>query len=177
MRTRGAVFFFAAAFVIQATLLRGAAFDGVSPNLLLSAAIVFAFLYEKPYGLALGAAFGLLWDLNFGIYVGVSAISVMCAALAMMLLKRFLNHELVLPALVGALMASALNNAVYWGIYKLLGIPHSLFYILKPQLTLIAYNTLLALALHLVLRRGVIRHRRDQYYKGGFREVGGFRFL
>jgi rod shape-determining protein MreD len=162
--------------IVQSTLLRYAAINGVSPNLLLCLVVVFAFLYDEPYGLTLGAVSGLLWDFNFGIYIGVSGISFMCAALAMMLLKQYLNHELLLPAVVGGLIGSVLNNAVYWGIYKMAGIPHTWLYILKLQPTLIAYNVALVVVLHLFLRRGVIRHRKDQYYKGGFREASGFRF-
>jgi hypothetical protein len=61
-----------------------------------------------------------------------------------------------------------LNNIVYWGVYKLTGIPHTLLYILGMQLVLIAYNLLFVMLFHLVFRRGVIRHRKDREYKGGF---------
>ncbi|MDR0424548.1 MAG: rod shape-determining protein MreD [Clostridiales Family XIII bacterium] len=175
MKTRYVIFIFAAAFIAQSTVLRYVAVNGVSPNLVLCLVIVFAFLYDEPYGIALGAVFGVLLDLNFGMYVGVSGISFMCAAVAMGQLKKYLNHELALPAMVGGLMGSILNNTVYWGIYKIAGVPHSLAYILKMQPTSIVYNVVLVIALHLILRRGVIRHRKDLYYKGSFREARGLK--
>jgi hypothetical protein len=67
-----------------------------------------------------------------------------------------------------------LHNIVYWGLYKLTGIPHTLLYILGMQPAWIAYNLLFVLILHLILRRGVIRHRKDREYKGGFKEAKGF---
>ncbi|GHU49856.1 hypothetical protein FACS1894127_4050 [Clostridia bacterium] len=176
MRTMHGVIFFIIAFAVQSTLLRYFTINGVAPNLLLCLVIVFAFLYDRPYGIVFGTIFGVLWDISFGIYVGISSIALLFVALAMILLKKFLNHELLLPALVGGLAGSLINNGIYWGLYMLLGIPHSMTYILKSQPTLIVYNTVLVLVLHLILRRGVIRHRRDQYYKGGFREASGFRF-
>ncbi|MDR1571111.1 MAG: rod shape-determining protein MreD [Clostridiales Family XIII bacterium] len=175
MRMRSAAIVFVVAFAIQPTLLRCAAIGGVTPNLLLCLVIVFAFLYDEPMGLALGAAFGLLWDLAFGLYAGVSGISFMATALAMTRLRKYLNHELPLPAIVAGVVGSSLNSLVYWGIYKLAGAPHSLMYILDAQPALIAYNVVAVFALHLALRGGVIRHRKDQYYKGGFREANDLR--
>jgi rod shape-determining protein MreD len=176
MKPRYAFLIFAAAYTVQSTLLRYVTVQGVSPNLLLSLVIVFAFLYEEPLGFAFGAVFGLLWDMQFGLYAGVSGISFMTAALAMTWLKKYLNHELPLPALVGGLLGSVLNNAVFWGIYKLTGIPHTLRYILGMQPALIACDVAMVLILHLIFRRGVIRHRKDREYKGGFKEAGRFKF-
>lgn len=176
MKTRYVVFIFIAALAVQSTVLRYVAVNGVSPNLLLCLVIVFAFLYDEPYGIAFGAVFGVLLDLHFGMYVGISGISFMSAAVAMTLLKKYLNHELVLPAVVGGLIGSALNSVVYWGLYKIAGVPHTLAYILKMQPTVIIYNVVLVVILHLILRQGVIRHRKDLYYKGSFREARGFKF-
>jgi rod shape-determining protein MreD len=174
MKTRYAILIFLAAFAVQASLLRYIAVYGVSPNLLLCLVIVFAFLYDEPFGAVFGVAFGILWDIEFGMYVGISAVSQMSAALAVMRIKRYLNHELLLPALVSGLAGVILNNAVYWGLYRLTGAPHTLMYILRMQPALIAYNLLFVMVFHLILRRGVIRHRKDRDYKGGFREAKGF---
>jgi cell shape-determining protein MreD len=118
--------------------------------------------------------FGLLWDAEFGLYVGVSAVSQMAAALLVMRIKRYLNHELLLPALAAGFSGAILNNVVYWGLYKLTGIPHTLLFILRPQPILLAYNLLFVMILHLILRRGVIRHRKDREFKGKFQEAKGF---
>jgi rod shape-determining protein MreD len=174
VKTRYAVPIFLAAFIAQSSLLRYIAVQGVSPNLLLCLVIVFAFLYEEPFGAVFGVVFGILWDMEFGVYVGISAVSQMSAALVVMRISRYLNHELLLPALVSGLAGVILNNAVYWGLYKLTGIPHTLMYILRAQPILIAYNLLFVMILHIILRRGVIRHRKDRDYKGGFNEAKGF---
>ncbi|MDR2296658.1 MAG: rod shape-determining protein MreD [Clostridiales Family XIII bacterium] len=174
MRLRYAIPIFLAAFVIQSTMLRYIAVYDVAPNVLLCLVIVFAFLYEEPFGLVFGVIFGILRDIEFGLYVGISAVSQMAAALLVMRIKRYLNHELLLPALAAGLAGTLLNNAVYWGVYKLAGIPHTLLYILGLQPVSIAYNLLFVMILHLILRRGVIRHRKDREYKGGFKEAKGF---
>jgi rod shape-determining protein MreD len=162
------------AFVVQSAVLRCIAIYGISPNILLCLVIVFAFLYDEPFGVVFGIIFGILWDIEFGLYVGVSAVSQTAAALAVMQIKRYLNHELLLPALAAGLAGAVLNNAVYWGLYKLTGIPHTLLYILGMQPVLLAYNLLFVMLFHLILRRGVIRHRKDREYKGGFKEAKGF---
>jgi rod shape-determining protein MreD len=174
VKTRYAVLLFSAVFIVQSTMLRYIAIRDVSPNVLLCLVIVFAFLYDEPIGVVFGVIFGILWDLEFGLYVGVSAISQMAAALLTMRIKRYLNHELLLPALAAGLAGMILNNAVYWSIHKLAGIPHTLLYILKPQPVLIAYNLLFVTIFHLILRRGVIRHRKDRDFKGKFQEAKGF---
>jgi rod shape-determining protein MreD len=174
MKTRYAILIFPVIFVVQASLLRYIAIQDVSPNLLLCLVIVFAFLYDEPFGVVFGLAFGILWDIEFGLYIGITAVSQMSAALAVMQIKRYLNHEMLLPALVSGLVGVILNNAVYWGLYKLTGIPHTLMYILRLQPILIAYNLLFVMIFHIILRRGVIRHRKDRDYKGGFKEAKGF---
>ncbi|MDR3295525.1 MAG: rod shape-determining protein MreD [Clostridiales Family XIII bacterium] len=174
MNKRYAALIFAVAFIVQATVLRYAAVQGQSPNLLLCLAVIFAFLYEKPYGLVLGAVSGVLWDMEFGTVTGVSGISFMAAALSAAWLKQYLNHEFLLPALLGGLLGSVLNSAVFWGLYKLTGAPHTWAYILGIQPVLIGYNLVLTLILQLIFRRGVIRHRKDKDFKGGFREARGF---
>jgi hypothetical protein len=157
MKTRYAVIIFASAYIIQSTLLRCVTIYDTSPNLILCLVIVFAFLYDEPIGLAMGALFGLLWDMQFGVYAGVSGISFMSAALA------------------GGVLGSVLNSAGFWGVYKLTGVPHTLRYILDMQPALIACDVVMVLLLHLIFRRGVIRHRKDRAYKGGFREARGFK--
>jgi rod shape-determining protein MreD len=174
MKMRYAALVFPAAFVVQAVMLRYIAIRDVSPNILLCLVIVFAFLYDEPFGVVFGAIFGILWDTEFGLYVGISAVSQVSAAFLAMRIKRYLNHELLLPALAAGLAGVLLNNAVYWGLYKLTGIPHTLLYILRMQPVLIAYNLPVVLLFHLMFRRGVIRHRKDREYKGGFREEKGF---
>jgi rod shape-determining protein MreD len=165
---RYAIPIFLAAFIVQSTMLRYIAVRDVSPNILLCLVIVFAFLYDEPFGIVFGVIFGILWDIEFGLYIGVSAVSQMSAALLAMRIKRYLNHELLLPALAAGLAGMLLNNIVYWAVYKLAGIPHTLLYILGMQPTLIAYNLLFVTIFHLIFRRGVIRHRKDRDYKGGF---------
>jgi rod shape-determining protein MreD len=174
MKTRYAVLLFAAAFIAQTTVLRYIAIADVSPNILLCLVIVCAFLYEEPIGLVFGVVFGILWDMEFGLYIGVSAVSQLAAALAVMRIKRYLNHELLLPALAAGVAGVILNNTVYWGIYKLTGIPHTFLYILGLQPILIAYDLLCVMIFHLIFRRGVIRHRKDRDFKGGFSEAKGF---
>ncbi|MDR2088000.1 MAG: rod shape-determining protein MreD [Clostridiales Family XIII bacterium] len=174
MKTRYAIPLFLGAFIVQTTMLRYIAICDVSPNILLCLVIVFAFLYDEPFGVVFGVIFGILWDAEFGLYVGVSAVSQMSAALLVMRIKRYLNHELLLPALAAGLAGVFVNNAVYWSIYKLAGIPHTLLYILGMQPVLFAYNLPVVMLFHLLLRRGVIRHRKDREYKGGFHEAKGF---
>ena len=174
MRTRTAIIIFALVFVVQATLLRYIAINQTAPNLLLCFVIVFSFMYDKPLGILLGVLFGLLWDINFGIYMGVSSISLLIVALTMVLFRRPFNSESFLLAVLGGVIGSLLYNFVYLGAYKLLGLPHSVYYLLKPQPYMMLYNVVIVMILHLILRQGIIRNKRREFYSSGYHMIGRF---
>ena len=174
MKTRTAVIIFILAFAVQTTVLRYIAFNHVAPNLLLCLVIVFSFLYDKPFGILLGVIFGFFWDLSFGVYIGVSSIGLLIVALTMILLRKPFNAESLLPAMLGGLLGSVMYSVIYLGVYKLLGAPHSIYYLMKPQPYLIAYNLITVMLMQLVLRRSVIRKKKTEYYGSGYHMISRF---
>lgn len=175
MKYRYAIPIFIVAFLIQSTVLRSIAILGTSPNLLLCLVIVFSFLYEEQVGLVLGAFFGAAWDICFGMFIGVSGISFIAASLGVMLLKNYLNHEHVIPAFFASILGTIINSVVFWGINMLLGAPQTVTYVLSLQPILIGYNVIFVIILHLIFVRDVIKHRRDNYYKGNFKAARGLK--
>jgi len=174
MKTRTAIIIFSLAFIIQTTLLRYIAIDHTAPNLLLCLVIVFSFMYNEPFGILFSVIFGLLWDINFGIYMGVSAIGLLVVAMAMVLFRKPFNRESFLLALLGGVIGSILYSCIYLGAYKLLGLPHSIYYLLKPQLYMIMYNVAIVMILHLILRQGIIRNKKREFYSSGYHMIGRF---
>ena len=174
MKTRSAIIIFILAFIIQVTLLRYIAINNVAPNLLLCLVIVFTFLYDKPFGILFGVLLGFLWDMNFGIYMGVSSAGLLIVAITILLFKKPFNSESIIPAILAGIIGSVLFSCIYLSVYKLMGMPHSIYYLLRPQPYLILYNVVTVMVFHIILRRGIIRNKRREYYGSGYNMIARF---
>ena len=174
MKTHTAIIVFILAFITQATWLRFLAINDITPNLLLCLVIVFTFLYNKPYGVLFGVLLGFLWDMNFGIYMGVSSASLLIVAITILIFKKPFNSESILPAIIAGIIGSVLFSCIYLSVYKLMGAPHSISYLLKPQPYLILYNVVIVMVFHIILRRSIIRNKRREYYGSGYNMIGRF---
>lgn len=166
------IFFFT--FIIQTTVLHNIAIMGYSPNLLLCLVVVFTFLYKEKYGLILGVLFGLLLDLTCGQFVGISALAFLSVHIVVSFLKNFLNQEHLLPDMVLSLIGTVIYYLVYWALYALMGSPYSIVHVLISIAVLMIYNLLPTVIFHLLLVRGIIKHRRDKQFEGNLDVIGRF---
>jgi len=163
---KAGVFFFIC-WLLQTTLLWRIWPFGATPNLLLCAAVCFAWLYEANYGLVYAAVFGLMLDLQVQSLFGVQALALVLCCVPAMLMRIRLNPEHALPAVIAALSATFINNFSLWGIYHLFGAPAGFSLAARPLPGLLVSQAVICLFLHLLFVRTIIRHRRDRRYVGG----------
>ncbi|MDY5771657.1 MAG: rod shape-determining protein MreD [Anaerovoracaceae bacterium] len=94
MRYWKAAIAFAAAFLIQTSLLNLISIKGYTPNLLFCLVVVFSFLYEDElYGLIFGALFGVMYDICFSIVIGPTALALTVTAVFVLVVREYANIE------------------------------------------------------------------------------------
>jgi len=163
---KAAILFFAC-WLVQTTLLGRIWPFGAAPNLLLCAVVCFAWLYDAGYGLIYGIVFGLLLDISVQALVGASALTFVLCCIPAFALRRVFNPERALPAVLSALIATPVYVFGFWGIYHLCGAPAGILPAVQTLPALLIAQALVCLALHLLLVRTIIKHRRDRRYIGG----------
>lgn len=160
---------FTIAFIIQTTLLKHFTILGWSPNLILCLVVVCSFLYDEKIGIIYGFVFGLLLDFITNIYIGPSAIAFTIIYLVALLIRHIFNYEKLLPALLLAAVSTPVYLLVIWICQISAGSPASILLVLRALPVQLVYNGVIIILLHLVLVRGVVKHRRDASFTGGFR--------
>lgn len=159
---------FLLAFILQTTILKHIAIMGYSPNILLCLVVVCSFLYDEKIGLIYGIVFGLLLDLSTGLYIGPTAIAFILVHFFVIGMRVIFNHERLLPELLLAAVSTPIFMFVYWGLYKIAASPVSIMIVLKALPILLVYNGAIMILLHLLLARGVIRHKADSNLTGKY---------
>ncbi|MCL1809022.1 MAG: rod shape-determining protein MreD [Clostridiales bacterium] len=166
MKYRYAVCMFVAALVLQTTLTNIISIFGAVPNLILCLVVVFSFLYdENNYGIVLGVAFGLLYDICFSEYVGIAALAYLVISLAIMLVNFVMNKESVFSVIIVSVGATALHSLMYWSIMAMLGSSYGFVYAMRNLPFYALYNTAVVTGLYSLMIKKVIRHHNDRYYK------------
>jgi rod shape-determining protein MreD len=159
---------FFGAFILQITLLFKLEFFGHSPNLMLCMVCVFSFLYREPLGLYLGVAFGALLDLTTSWYFGPQSISFVLAFLIARPFGKVFNHEWFLPQIFVAAIATPINVFLLWGMYRIAGSTVRVHFAFESLPPLLIMNVALAVILHFMFVRTVIRHGID---RKSYREI------
>lgn len=163
---KAGVFFFIL-WLVQTTLLWRVWPFGASPLLLLCAAVCFVWLYDEYYGIAYALIFGLLIDLQAQNLFGIWALALFLACLPPLVLRRFFNHERIVPFLLTTLLSTLLCVVVVWGVNRMFGAPASFMLVLGALPELLVSHVIICLVLHLAFVRTIIKHRRDRRYVGG----------
>ncbi|MDR3225085.1 MAG: rod shape-determining protein MreD [Clostridiales Family XIII bacterium] len=153
---------FFAAFIIQTTLLWRVDLWGYSPNLLLCMVCVFGFLYSEPYGLFMGVIFGALLDVAASWYFGGESISFVLAFLIARPFAKIFNHEWFLPQIFIAALATPVNVFLIWALYRIAGSPVHVHFAVESLPALLIMPCALAVILHFIFVRTVIRHGIDR---------------
>lgn len=165
MKYRKAGLMCLAAFLIQASLLNLVSIAGYTPNLLLCVVVVLSFLYENElYGLVFGAAFGLLYDICFGVVAGPTAISLVVVSVFILFVREFANIENIVNMWVVAAVSILLYYVVDWGLLHIAGNPIGLLYVLKNLPIVFAYSFVVITITYYILIRKAVKHRRDRYF-------------
>lgn len=155
-----------AAFLVQASLLNLVSIAGYTPNLLLCMVVVLSFLYENElYGLVFGAAFGLLYDICFGVVAGPTAISLVVVSVFILFVREFANIENIVNMWVVAAVSILLYYVTDWGLFHIAGDPIGILYVLKNLPIVFAYSFVVITIAYCILLRKAVKHRRDRYFR------------
>lgn len=155
-----------AAFLVQASLLNLVSIAGYTPNLLLCMVVVLSFLYENElYGLVFGAAFGLLYDICFGVVAGPTAISLVVVSVFILFVREFANIENIVNMWVVAAVSILLYYVTDWGLLHIAGDPIGILYVLKNLPIVFAYSFVVITIAYCILLRKAVKHRRDRYFR------------
>jgi rod shape-determining protein MreD len=166
MRWYLAVPVFFAAFIIQTVLFPWFELWGYSPNLLLCMTCVFSFLYRTPYGITVGVPFGALLDVATSWHFGPQAISCVIAFLIARPFGKVFNREWFLPQIAIVAIATPVNVFVMWGMGRLAGSPVHVRFAVESLPALLLMHCALAVILHFIFVRSIIRHGIDRKYYG-----------
>ena len=166
MKYRYAICLFTIAFIIQTTLMNVVGILGATPNLLLCLVVIFSVLYDDNYyGLILGVAFGLLYDICFSQYIGIAALAFFIISLSIMLVNIVVNKEAVVSVILVSIGATVVYTLLYWSVMAMLGSSYSFLYMIRNLPVYIIYNTAIVIILYYSMIKKVIRHHYDRYFR------------
>ena len=163
MKYRYGFIAFLIAFLLQSSVLHNISLFGVAPNLVLVLVIVSSFLFDELHGAVFGILFGLLQDMFFSDFVGISAIAYFLVALAVMEAKRYLYRDNYLSVIFISVGGTLGYNIIYWLISGIFGGIHQFIFMLAMQPVAIIYNTILVFILYWIIIRKVIKYRGFKY--------------
>ena len=156
---------FLISYIVQCTLLNIVAIGGYTPNLLLACAIVLTFLYDgQPYGMVMGAIFGLLYDISYGLVVGPTALSVIAVCFLVRILRYSANVENIINMFLTGTFSIVLYYVADWLLMMLTGLRPSVMRSLYTMLFAGMYTLLAVIIIYLILRKKIIKHRRENYF-------------
>jgi len=166
MKYKYAIGLFFGAFILQTSLMNAFSVFGATPNLLLCLVVIFSFLYdENHYGMVLGVAFGLLYDICFMQYTGITALSFFVISLAIMLGNVVMSKEAVFSVIMITVAATVIHALIHCGIMVMMGSNYSFLYMIDFVPMYVLYNTVVVIILYFSMIKKVIRHHQDRYYK------------
>lgn len=165
MKFRYAIIAFAGAFFLQGSVLNLISIFGVTPNLILCLVAGFAFMYENNYFTAAAAiSMGLLMDICYMPYVGMSALAYFLICLGVVALKELLNKESMAVMMLVMAASTIAFQLLVWGISLMVGSAVSFILVLKYLPLQILLNVAVIAVFHVVVSGRVIRYRSDRYY-------------
>lgn len=166
MRYWKAAIVFAAAFLVQTSLLNMLSIKGFTPNLILCLVVVFSFLYEEEmYGIIFGAVFGVLYDICFSAVIGPTAIALVVTAIVILIVREYANIENIINLWVVSVLSLGIFYVISWALFRLSGNPLGIVYVLKGLPWTGLYSLVVITAIYLILIRRVVKHRKDRYFR------------
>lgn len=166
MKYSYAVLLLFSAFILQCSFLNLISVLGTTPNLLLCLVVIFSFLYDdKNYGIILGVVFGLLYDICYMQFVGISSLGYLIIGLFVIVARELLNRENIASALIITALSTLIYNVFVWIMYAILDSNYGFLYMLKFQPGYIIYNIVVVAILYVCAISRVVKHRRDRFYR------------
>ncbi len=165
MKYRYACLIFLVAFILQTTIFGMLPLFGVSANLLLCSCVVISFVCaENNAGVVLSIASGLLYDICFSQYIGVSPLLMVLVASCCILVRTFLlNAENFMSMLVVSFGSVVIYYNMLWLIYKVADKDYSYLYMLEKLPGYIILNVVIMMIMYAIIIRKVVSHKSDRY--------------
>ena len=151
MKYRYSFLVFLAAFLVQGTLLNLFSVFGVTPN--------------QMHGVVFGCIFGVIADMCFMMYAGVSSLGYLAVSLIVMFAGKVLSRENLITMLVLTVISTVLFQFYIWTMYFFFGSNIEITYMLRQLPLNIIYNTAVSAILYQIFIRKVTRFRSDRYYR------------
>lgn len=165
MKYRYAIIIFTLAFVLQTTVFGKLPVFGVSANLLLCCCVVVSFACsQNNAGIVLAVVSGLVYDVCFSQYMGVTALSLTVVAACCIAVRIFLlNYENFMSMVVVSIGSIIVYYNIFWFIYKAAGIDYSYLYMLAKLPVYVILNGIIILIMYSIIIRKVVSHKSDRY--------------
>lgn len=165
MKYRYACIIFALAFILQTTVFGMLPVFGGSANLLLCCCIVISFACtDNNAGIVISIIAGLLYDVCFSQYMGVTALLLVLIAAGCIAVRTFLlNSENFMSMLVTSLGSVFVYYNLLWLIYRLAGSSYSYIYMLEKLPVYIILNVIIIMIMYAIIIRKVVSHKSDRY--------------
>ena len=164
MKYKYAFLWFLVAFILQSAVFHHLPIFGVTPNLVLCFAILFAFLYEGWHGMVFGVVFGLIYALCFSSVIGLSSISFAVSAFVVMCIRGYMYRDSFLNIFGAGLVGTLVHYFLYWGMITAFGAVHTLVEMLRMLPVLVIYHFIVMAVFYLLVGRRTIRHPQDRYF-------------
>ena len=165
MKTRYVIAVFCAAFLLQTTFMNLFSIGGRGVNILLTLLLVFIYLFSEHVEIiAAATAAAFLYDVCFAQYTGISALSMLMAGLAAIVMKRNLKGDDVRIMLIVAAAGTLIYNLIFWGIMAIGGHACDFTFMLVRQPGYVIFNMAASCVLFFAFRKLSRRKRRGRYY-------------
>ena len=166
MRYWKAAIAFAAAFLIQTSLLNLISIKGYTPNLLFCLVVVFSFLYEDElYGLIFGALFGVMYDICFSIVIGPTALALTVTAVFVLVVREYANIENIMNLWFVSIVSLFLFYLISWSLLHATGNPEGVVFVLRKLPWTGLYSVAVITGIYFILIRKKTRHLKDRYFR------------
>lgn len=152
--------------VIQGNLINLIEIFNITPNLILCLVVMFSFLYNGEYhGIIWGTFFGLVSDIIYMPYTGVSSLAYFVIALAVIFASDVFNRENIANNIIVSVAATLAFNVITFVILKFMGSDIHIISMIKCLPMMFVYNALVTFILYHIFIRKVVRFRSDRHFR------------
>lgn len=156
---------FLVAFLLQNTFLNLFSIMDSTPNLLLSAVIVFSFIYEiEVYGIVFGAVFGVLYDICWGSTIGPTAISLVVVAFILIFVREYVTRNNVPVALFSFALSICIFCTLYWCFQSFSGNTIGYIHAMKESIIGSCYTWVISTLVYFIYIKLNKEERKDRFF-------------
>ena len=150
-------------FLLQCTILPQFDLFSCTPNLILCLTVLIALRDESFLGMGIGIGAGLLQDMFFGQMMGIAALCYFGLTLMIMLTKHLTYKNSGVSVLIFSAICTVLYSFLYWGISRIMGSGHHIWYMAKMLPQLVIYNGIVIFLMHMIMHYQERKYPEDRF--------------